>query len=91
MLFSYPILVLKTKLLIAKFSRNSFLRQLQNLQNLWTVEKLQKSPPSACAARLSATTIQSDLTGWLLEATIVALRYDFKNFKYVFLNGTSFP
>ena len=61
MLFSYPILVLKTKLLIAKFSRNSFLRQLQNLQNLWTVEKLQQNPPSACAAKLSATTIESEL------------------------------
>ena len=60
MLFSYPILVLKTKFLIGKFSCNSFLRQLQNLQNLWTVEKLQKNPPSACATKLSATNIESD-------------------------------
>ena len=46
MLFSYPILVLKTKLLIAKFSRNSFLRQLQNLKISGRLKSYKKIHPA---------------------------------------------
>lgn len=45
---------------MGKCSCNSFLRQLKNLQTLFTVENLQKTPPSACTVKLSATNVESD-------------------------------
>ena len=67
-LLSYPSLVLSEKLEDGKFAFKFSWLQLQKRQKCCTVLKLQKKPPKACAAKLSAATIVKACVRYFLKA-----------------------